>query len=64
MYAASFVVRTGAKDEPYWHTDWEWILGKDACDKDERSNPMKQARPNPNPNPHHNPDSTNDGGTG
>ena len=28
MYAASFVVRTGAKDEPYWHCDWEWFLGE------------------------------------
>lgn len=27
MYAASFVVRTGAKDEPFWHTDYEWFFG-------------------------------------
>ena len=27
MYAASFVVRTGAKQEPFWHTDYEWFFG-------------------------------------
>jgi len=26
LYAASFVVRTGAKDQPYWHTDFDWVL--------------------------------------
>ena len=28
MHGASFVVRTGARDEPYWHTDYEWWLGE------------------------------------
>lgn len=40
IYAASFVVRTGAKDVPFWHTDYEWWHGEDISDD---IDPAKQA---------------------
>ena len=43
MYAASFVIRTGAKDVPFWHTDYEWFFGDEAQDNTERRKPAKQA---------------------
>jgi len=41
MYAASFVVRTGAKEIPYWHTDYEWWFDEE--EEDSGSPPAKQA---------------------
>ena len=30
MYTGSLVVRVGARDEPYWHVDYQWSTGHQA----------------------------------